>query len=69
MKGNQGSLREDVELFFSEEENNWKILPYEQVRSIEKGQGRIEMREGYVIRDLDWVEHKNNLYNLFLRDS
>jgi predicted transposase YbfD/YdcC len=64
LKGNQGTLREDVELFFSEEKNNWKTLPYEQVRSIEKGHGRIETREVYVIRDIDWLEQKKEWSNL-----
>lgn len=65
LKGNQGTLKEDVELFFQgAEKSGWKDIPYEQVRSLEKGHGRIETREVYIVRDIDWLEQKVKWPNL-----
>ena len=46
LKGNQGNLSEDVELLFDDlEEGDYKYYTYDYHKTINKGHGRIEIRE------------------------
>lgn len=65
LKGNQGTLKNDIELFFNDaEKTHWKNIQYEQVRSIEKGHGRIETRKVFVVREVNWLDQKHEWQNL-----
>lgn len=51
LKGNQGNLIKDVELFFSDMISmDWKGFDYEYTESLEKGHGRIESRKVYLVQ-------------------
>jgi predicted transposase YbfD/YdcC len=62
LKGNQGTLKENVELFFQDaEENNYEIgYTFDYHKSVNKDHGRIEKRECWVTSDIDWLEEKMN---------
>jgi predicted transposase YbfD/YdcC len=51
LKGNQGTLHEDVELFLEDEENS----PFQHEEN-DKGHGRIEQRVAGVSHDIDWLQ-------------
>jgi predicted transposase YbfD/YdcC len=52
LKGNQGSLHDDIiELF----DNPPKDLTFETHEDVDKGHGRIEIRRSKVTTDIDWV--------------
>lgn len=54
LKGNQGTLRKDIELFFEDAiANNWEYFDFESCESIEKGHGRIDKRTVYLVRDMN----------------
>jgi predicted transposase YbfD/YdcC len=51
LKGNQGSLKDDVEHFFQDMIGmNWEGLDYEYLESCEKGHGRIDSRKIYLVQ-------------------
>ena len=63
LKKNQGTLYEDVELFFKEE-----VLPQpkdelkekqQYFHTLDKDHGRLEKREYYVIDDIDWLSQRS----------
>jgi predicted transposase YbfD/YdcC len=58
LKGNQGKLHEDVELFFDKKmsDKNDFILKNE---SIDAGHGRIEVRRCWVESSIDWLTEKH----------
>ncbi len=54
LKGNQGTLKSDVETFFQDAlASNWEYLDFERCESIEKGHGRIDTRTVYLVKDMD----------------
>lgn len=57
LKGNQGTLSEDVQLFLTHENEkaSTSLSSYEEV---DKGHGRIETRRCLVSDQLDWLEQK-----------
>lgn len=56
LKGNQGSLREDVELFFDElRERGIADGFIKQNQTVDGDHGRIEMRKHTVIEHVDWL--------------
>ena len=60
LKGNQGSLREDVELLFTEQPA--RGLPDAAVSrapSADGGHGRIETREVYAVADIAWLKQRH----------
>ena len=61
LKGNQGSLREDVELFLTEQSakhfNDTKIS---QDTTIDGDHGRIETRTTTVIHDVEWLQRRHD---------
>ena len=53
LKGNQGTLRSDVEAFFQDAlSSNWEHLDFERCESVEKGHGRIDTRTVYLVKDM-----------------
>jgi predicted transposase YbfD/YdcC len=56
LKGNQGTLREDVETFAAEQKaNGFKDTKISQHQTVDADHGRIETRTYTVIHDVDWL--------------
>ena len=54
LKDNQGNLYQDVELLFDDlEASGFSAYKYNQFRTVNKGHGRIEIRQCWTISDLD----------------
>jgi predicted transposase YbfD/YdcC len=61
LKGNQGSLREDVELFASEQKaRRFKDTAISQNKTVEGDHGRVETRRTTVFHDIDWLQERHN---------
>jgi predicted transposase YbfD/YdcC len=61
LKGNQGSLREDVEIFFAEQEAvGFKDCEISQHRRIDADRDRIETKMTTVIHDAEWLQKPDN---------
>ena len=61
LKGNQGSLREDVEIFVAEQEAiGFKDCEISQHRTIDGDHDRIETRMTTVIHDAEWLQERHN---------
>jgi len=60
LKGNQGTLRDDVDLFVAEQRaNGFKDTKISQDETVDGDHGRIETRTTTVIHDVSWLkEHK-----------
>jgi predicted transposase YbfD/YdcC len=60
LKGNQGSLREDVELFAAEQkENGFKDTRITRHETVDADHGRIETRTYTVIHDVAWLQERH----------
>jgi predicted transposase YbfD/YdcC len=60
LKGNQGSLSEDVELFFSEQKAcKFRDIVVDQHQTLEKSHGRIETRTYTSIDAIDWLKERH----------
>lgn len=53
LKGNQGTLNEDVRLFF---ENKPPTTKFQLGTTVDKGHGRLETRECTVTEDIQWLQ-------------
>ena len=61
LKGNQGTLRADVELFAAEQKaNDFKDCKVSQHETIDADHGRIETRKYTVIHDVAWLQERHN---------
>lgn len=61
LKGNQENLYNDVVSFFeSEEKDGFKDYEVEQYSTLDKGHGRIEKRKYYYVKDIEWLEWKDD---------
>jgi predicted transposase YbfD/YdcC len=61
LKGNQGSLREDVELFVAEQKaNDFADTKISQDTTVDADHGRIETRTTTVINDVEWLQKRHN---------
>lgn len=61
LKGNQGSLREDVELLVSEQQAaSIKDTRISRNQTVDGDHGRIETRTTTVIHDVDWLRKRHN---------
>ena len=57
LKGNQGRLREDVELFVREQKDkSFQDTETSHHRTVDGDHGRIETRDVTVIHDIDWLQ-------------
>jgi predicted transposase YbfD/YdcC len=60
LKGNQGTLREDIELFVTEQRaKNFADTTISQAETIDADNGRIETRTVTVIHDVDWLRKRH----------
>lgn len=60
LKGNQGTLRTDVELFVAEQRaNNFKDRAISQHKSVDGDHGRIETRRTTAIHDIGWLQERH----------
>src|ERR1700710_1673867 len=60
LKGNQGSLREDVELFVTEQRTkNFADTTVSRAETVDADNGRIETRTTTVIHDVDWLRKRH----------
>jgi predicted transposase YbfD/YdcC len=61
LKGNQGSLREDVDLFLAEQKaNDFSDTTVTHHQTIDGDHGRIETRDITVIHDVGWLQERHN---------
>jgi len=61
LKGNQGSLREDVEVFAAEQKaRGFADTTISQDTTIDGDHGRIETRTTTVIHDVEWLRERHN---------
>ena len=60
LKGNQGTLRDDVEEFFTEQKaNKYTDCKPSRHETLEKSHGRIETRTVTVVGDIDWLTERH----------
>ena len=61
LKGNQGSLREDVEVFVAEQKAaGFKNTTISQHETVDADHGRIETRTTTVLHDVAWLQQRHN---------
>ncbi len=61
LKGNQGTLRDDVALFVAEQKaRGFSDTTISQDESVDSGHGRIETRTTTVIHDVDWLRKRHS---------
>jgi predicted transposase YbfD/YdcC len=61
LKGNQGTLREDVELFAAEQKaNGFKDAKISRHQTVDGDHGRIETRTYTAFHDVDWLQQRHN---------
>jgi predicted transposase YbfD/YdcC len=61
LKGNQGTLREDVELFATEQKaNGFKDTNVSRHKTVDGDHGRIETRTYTVIHDVAWLQERHD---------
>jgi predicted transposase YbfD/YdcC len=61
LKGNQGSLREDVELFVAEQKaTGCKHTAISRDQTVDGDHGRIETRTTTVINDIAWLQERHD---------
>ena len=60
LKGNQGTLREDIEVFVAEQKTlNYRDTPISTHQTVDGDHGRIETRDYTVIGDVDWLQERH----------
>lgn len=65
LKGNQGNLHKEVELFFQDaKKDGYKDMVPETHTTVDGGHGRVETRTYTVTADVDWFEEKSKWMNL-----
>ena len=61
LKGNQGTLREDVELFAAKQQaNGFKDTHVSRDQTVDGDHGRIETRTYTVFHDVDWLQERHD---------
>ena len=61
LKGNQGSLRDDVEVFVAEQKaKDFKDTTVSRAETIDADHGRIETRTTTVIHDVTWLQERHD---------
>jgi predicted transposase YbfD/YdcC len=65
LKGNQGTLLEDIKLFYEDcVKNNLKNIEHDYHRTFDNDHGRLETREYYITNNVDWLNQKNDWQGL-----
>ena len=61
LKGNQGTLHEDIKLFFQDaSDTSFKDIRHDFHKTIDGDHGRIETRHYWIVSDIDWLEGKTD---------
>ena len=61
LKGNQGTLREDVEVFAAEQKaNGFRDTTISRDQTVDGDHGRIETRTTTVIHDVAWLQERHD---------
>ena len=61
LKGNQGTLREDVELLFTEQmARGFTDVAVSRASSCDAEHGRVETREAFVVEDIAWLKQRHD---------
>lgn len=61
LKGNQGTLHDDVRLFLeTEQKNDFKKITHSYFETIEKGHGRVETRRYWITGEILWLAGKDD---------
>lgn len=61
LKGNQGTLNDDVTLFFTDAiENKFKDIDFDYHKTVDGGHGRVEIRRHWSVSDIDWLDQKQD---------
>ena len=65
LKGNQGLLHEDVELYFEDTlARDFQGIPHDYTKTVTKDHGRVEIREYWITDVLAWLPNKEDWKNL-----
>ena len=65
LKGNQGTLNDDVEVFFAEQKSRaFEDTKASRHETLEKSHGRIETRSFTSIDDIDWLKERHDWVGL-----
>jgi predicted transposase YbfD/YdcC len=61
LKGNQGTLSEDVQLFFLDAiENQFKDIDFDYHETVDGGHGRVEIRRHWAVSDIEWLHQRKD---------
>lgn len=61
LKGNQGTLHEDVKLFCAEQQaNSFEQTTVSQFKTLDGDHGRIETRQYTVVHDVEWLRERHD---------
>ena len=61
LKKNQPTMLDDVQTYFEEElKENFRESAHEYHRTLEKGHGRIEKREYWLVNTIEWIDWKKD---------
>lgn len=67
LKGNQGTLHDDVALFFEDaSKRDFQDIPHDSHQTVDGDHGRVEVRRYVTVSDLDWLEDRPEWKNLQL---
>jgi len=58
LKGNQGTLHQDVKNYFEAPNTPWKEVPHSLCEETDKGHGRIEIRRVIATDDIKWLPQR-----------
>ncbi len=65
LKGNQPTMLSDVRLYFETEmKDGFRENEHEYHRTLEKGHGRVERREYWLVNKIEWLDWKKDWVNL-----
>ena len=61
LKGNQGTLHENVELFFQDQiERDFADTDVDTHKTVDADHGRVEVRQYWTVSSIDWLEEKKD---------
>jgi predicted transposase YbfD/YdcC len=67
LKGNQGNLHKDAELFFEDaRKKNFKDITHDFHETVDGGHGRVEIRRYWTVSDIEWLEEREKWKKLNL---
>ena len=61
LKGNQGTLHENVQLFFQDQiERDFAETDVDAYRTVDSDHGRVDVRQYWTVSSIDWLEEKKS---------